>query len=77
MEAAFADTAKRALARQQRLAAADGAQLSASPGVPSAPMGSCGSGPSHACQGTCQCLFMAWCDILERMHVEVQGLHGA
>ncbi|KAK9821993.1 hypothetical protein WJX81_004924 [Elliptochloris bilobata] len=36
VEAAFADTARRALARQQRrLAAADAAQLSASPGVPS------------------------------------------
>ena len=51
MEAAFADTAKRALARQQRLAAADSAQLSASPGVPSAPKGPAGlrQGPSHAC----------------------------
>lgn len=63
MEAAFADTAKRALARQQRLAAADSAQLSASPGVPSAPKGSCRvAAGALTClpQRTCQRLFATW-----------------
>jgi len=37
VEAAFADTARRALARKEQLAAEAAAELGASPGVPSAP----------------------------------------
>lgn len=37
VEAAFTDTARRALARKERLAAKAAAELGAPPGVPSAP----------------------------------------